>query len=786
MPDEGLNEAQVRQRMAEGLFNESAEQPSKTVGQIVRDNVFTYFNLIFLIIAILLIIAGSFRDLTFLPVIISNTVIGIVQEINAKKTLDKLTILHAPKGIVVREGKSRLVSSDQMVLDDIVIFRAGKQICADARVIRGEIRVNESLLTGESDELLKTSGDMLMSGSFVTSGQCLAQLTAVGKDSYIYKLTAEAKTANGTEQSEMIRSLNNLLRFIGIIIIPIGIILFVQSYSGGATFRQSITSMVAAVIGMIPEGLYLLTSVALAVSTVRLGQKKVLVHDMKCIETLARVDTLCVDKTGTVTENRMSVQECVPLVEGLDADALISQIVQVFPRDNDTLTALQDRFATEEMIPADSVVPFSSATKYSAASIGGIWYVYGAPEFVLRDQMASYKEQVEGFAKQGRRVIVFAVSSNTVTAGKPLVGLVRPFALVTLANSIRENAPETFAYFRRQGVDIKVISGDNPITVSAVATEAGIPHAGRYIDASTLKSYTDIRGAVEKYTVFGRVVPSQKRDMVRALRELGKTVAMTGDGVNDVLALKEADCSVAMASGSDAAAHVSQLVLLESDFSRMPDVVAEGRRVINNIERSASLFLVKNIFSLLMSVFTVFALYNYPLQPSQISLISMFTIGVPAFFLSLEPNHNRVSGHFTTNVLLKALPAGLTDFFVVGAMVIFADTFGVDAADASTAATLLMATVGIMILYRIMKPMNRYHTVLLAAMVGGLLFCLKMMKGLFAITSISLRCAMLLAVFAIVSEPTLRYLGILVEKVYELFLKAKKEMNRTLHHIKDM
>jgi cation-transporting ATPase E len=772
--------------MAEGLFNESAEQPSKTVRQIVRDNVFTYFNLIFLIIAILLIIAGSFRDLTFLPVIISNTVIGIVQEINAKKTLDKLTILHAPKGIVVREGKSRLIPSEQMVLDDIVIFRAGQQICADARVIHGEIRVNESLLTGESDELLKSADDILMSGSFVTSGQCLAQLTAVGKDSYIYKLTAEARTAGGGEQSEMIRSLNNLLRFIGIIIIPVGIILFIQSYSGGATFRASITSMVAAIIGMIPEGLYLLTSVALAVSTVRLGQKKVLVHDMKCIETLARVDTLCVDKTGTVTENKMSVQEYVPLVEGLDAEALIARIVQVFPKDNDTLTALQDRFVADEMIPVDSVVPFSSATKYSAASIGGLWYVYGAPEFVLREQMAAYQEQVEGFARQGRRVIVFAVSDAPVSAGKPLTGSVRPFALVTLANSIRANAPETFAYFRRQGVSIKVISGDNPVTVSAVAAEAGIPHAERYVDASTLKSYTDIRSAVEKYTVFGRVVPSQKRDMVRALKELGKTVAMTGDGVNDVLALKEADCSVAMASGSDAAAHVSQLVLLESDFSRMPDVVAEGRRVINNIERSASLFLVKNIFSLLMSVFTVFALYNYPLQPSQISLISMFTIGVPAFFLSLEPNHNRVSGHFTANVLMKALPAGLTDFFVVGAMVIFADTFGVDAADASTAATLLMSTVGIMILYRIMKPMNRYHTVLLAAMIGGLLFCLKMMKGLFAITSISPKCAMLLVVFAIITEPSLRYLGILVEKGHALFLMARKEMNRTIHHIKGM
>lgn len=786
LPDEGLNENQVRQRMAEGLFNESAEQPSKTVRQIVRDNVFTYFNLIFLIIAILLIIAGSFRDLTFLPVIISNTVIGIVQEINAKKTLDKLTILHAPKGIVVREGKSRLIPSEQMVLDDIVIFRAGQQICADARVIHGEIRVNESLLTGESDELLKSADDILMSGSFVTSGQCLAQLTAVGKDSYIYKLTAEARTAGGGEQSEMIRSLNNLLRFIGIIIIPVGIILFIQSYSGEATFRASITSMVAAIIGMIPEGLYLLTSVALAVSTVRLGQKKVLVHDMKCIETLARVDTLCVDKTGTVTENKMSVQEYVPLVEGLDAEALIARIVQVFPKDNDTLTALQDRFVADEMIPADSVVPFSSATKYSAASIGGLWYVYGAPEFVLREQMAAYQEQVEGFARQGRRVIVFAVSDAPVSAGKPLTGSVRPFALVTLANSIRANAPETFAYFRRQGVSIKVISGDNPVTVSAVAAEAGIPHAERYVDASTLKSYTDIRSAVEKYTVFGRVVPSQKRDMVRALKELGKTVAMTGDGVNDVLALKEADCSVAMASGSDAAAHVSQLVLLESDFSRMPDVVAEGRRVINNIERSASLFLVKNIFSLLMSVFTVFALYNYPLQPSQISLISMFTIGVPAFFLSLEPNHNRVSGHFTANVLMKALPAGLTDFFVVGAMVIFADTFGVDAADASTAATLLMSTVGIMILYRIMKPMNRYHTVLLAAMIGGLLFCLKMMKGLFAITSISPKCAMLLVVFAIITEPSLRYLGILVEKGHALFLMARKEMNRTIHHIKGM
>lgn len=766
----GLNSDQVNEYFENGWSNEPVEPPSKTVPEIIKSNLFTYFNLVFAVLAALLILAGSFRNLTFLPVILANLFIGIIQEIRAKNTLDKLSVLNAPKALVVREGRQFSIPAEELVLDDIVIFKAGNQICADAIVVDGEVSVNESLLTGESDEISKKPGDELMSGSFIVSGECYARLDKVGEDSYISKLTLEAKAMNSEEQSEMIRVLDKLVGVVGILIIPIGLLLFGQQFFfSGASFSKSITSMVAAVIGMIPEGLYLLASVALVVSVMRLASKKVLVHDMKCIETLARVNVLCVDKTGTITENTMEVNGEIPM-DGYDSQSMaplkqiISDFASAMSSDNITMKAMKDYFNKPSGRKAVSVSPFSSQFKYSGAAFEDGSYVLGAPEFVLREDYDNYREQIEQYSSEGYRVLVFGIYDGVID-GKALTGKVTPLGLVFLSNPIRKEAPETFKYFENQGVEIKVISGDNPVTVSQVALQAGIANADNYIDASTITTDEAIEDAVLRYTVFGRVTPDQKRKFVRALKKAGRTVAMTGDGVNDVLALKDADCSVAMASGSDAAAQASQLVLLDSNFACMPSVVMEGRRVVNNIERSASLFLVKNIFSFLLSLFSVCFMINYPLEPSQISLISMFTIGVPAFFLALQPNKNIIQGHFLSNVLIKALPAGITDFLVVGALVVFGQVFEVGETDISTACTMLLAIVGFVILYNISKPMNALRWCVWGGCIVGLLGCSIYLGDLFAMRGMSTKCIMLFVVFAIITEPALRYSTILIEKI---------------------
>ena len=768
-PGIGLSAEQVKERFACHADNYKVESSTMSVSDIVKSNVFTYFNLVFAVIAVLLSIVGAWRDMLFLPIIVANTCIGIVQEIHSKKVLDKLSILNAPQSVVIRDGKKAKISADKLVLDDVVEFTAGSQIPADAKVIDGELQVNESLITGESDEITKRAGDQLLSGSFVVSGKAYARLEKVGKDSYISKLTLQATKSKKGEQSEMIRSLDYLIMVMGIIIIPIGIALFVQSfiYNEG-TLHDSITGMVAAIIGMIPEGLYLLSSVAMAVSSVRLAQKKVLIHDMKCIETLARVNVLCVDKTGTITEPGMHVYE-VELLDGVDEDAttkILADVVRAQNRDNATMEALQAHFTENGGMHAKEVFSFSSETKFSGAIMeDGKSYVIGAPEFVLRSQFEEYQEQIAEYSSKGYRVLVFGEYEGTLTK-KPLTEPVVPMGFVMLANPIRKGAKETFTYFAENEVEIKVISGDNPLTVSVIAKEAGIANAERYVDASVLKTKSDYYNAVEEYTVFGRVTPNQKRMLVQALKAHKKTVAMTGDGVNDVLALKDADCSVAMASGSDAASNVSQLVLLDSDFSRMPSVVAEGRRVVNNIERTAALYIVKNIFSMLLAVFSVILLLDYPLEPTQVSLISMFTIGIPSFILALEPNKNPIRGHFLTNVLVKALPAGLTDFIVVSGLVIFCREFSVDLDCLSTSCTILVAIVGFMILYRIAKPMNVGHIIMMIGVIAGWLFCMLFVSKFFAITSISKQCAMLMIVFAIITEPALRYLSAAVEWIY--------------------
>lgn len=765
-PQSGLSAEQVKRRFAQGENNYKVESSTLSVPEIVRSNVCTYFNLVFAVIAVLLAIVGAWSDMLFLPIIVANTCIGIIQEVHSKKVLDKLSILNAPHAVVIRDGKRQEIPADQLVLDDIVEFSAGSQIPADAKVVSGELQVNESLITGESDEIEKREGDSLLSGSFVVSGKACARLEKVGKDSYISKLTLQATKSKKGEQSEMIRSLNYLIMVMGIIIIPIGIALFVQSfiYNEG-TFHDSITGMVAAIIGMIPEGLYLLTSVALAVSSVRLAQKKVLIHDMKCIETLARVNVLCVDKTGTITEPGMHVYDFSVLdgADQLEISQLLADFVAAQEKDNATMKALKAHFSNGSGMRAREVYSFSSETKYSGAVMNdGKSYVIGAPEFVLRGQFAQYQEQIATYSSKGYRVLVFAQYEGTLDR-KPLTEPVLPLCFVMLANPIRKGAKETFTYFAENDVDIKVISGDNPLTVSVIAAEAGIVGAERFVDASTLKEKEDYYRAVEEYTVFGRVTPSQKRMLVQALKEHKKTVAMTGDGVNDVLALKDADCSVAMASGSEAASNVAQLVLLDSDFSRMPSVVAEGRRVVNNIERTAALYIVKNIFSMLLAIFSVILMLDYPLEPSQVSLISMFTIGIPSFVLALEPNKELIRGHFLTNVLVRALPAGLTDFIVVSGLVIFCREFQVDLDCLSTSCTILVAIVGFMILHRIARPMNTGHIVMLVGVIAGWILCMLFGRSFFGITEISKQCEMLMVIFAIITEPVLRYLSLIVE-----------------------
>ena len=787
----GLTDEEVRQRVEEGLTNRADISTDKTTKEIVISNVFTYFNLIFLVITILLIMVGSFRNLTFLPIIIGNTVIGIVQEIRAKKTLEKMSLLNAPHADVIRNGSVKQISTEELVKDDVILLTAGKQICADAVVISGNIQVNESLLTGEADEVEKTEGSTLMSGSFVVSGECYARLEKVGNESYISRLSLEAKSMGDKEQSEMIRSINLIVKWVGIVIIPIGLILFWQShFVNGESITKSVTSTVAAIIGMIPEGLYLLTTVALALSTMKLARKKVLLHDMKSIETLARVDVLCVDKTGTITEPDMKLKD-IFLCKNSGADgtqtaltldelkSLILDYANASVDNNATMLALK-AYAADDLTNNTSALhrtavsqqAFSSSLKYGSVTFSDGTYLLGAPEFIMHEDFARIEEEIIPYADKGDRVLLFArYDGENVENG--INGSVTPLGFVALANPIRENAVKTFEYFKSQGVAIKVISGDNPRTVSRIAIQAGIESAESFVDAATLDTEDKIADAVNKYTVFGRVTPKQKKQLVKALQAKGHTVAMTGDGVNDILAMKDADCSVAMASGSEAAAQAAQVVLLDSDFAHMPDVVYEGRRVVNNIQRSASLFLVKNIFSLLLSMFSVILMVTYPLEPAQVSLISMFTIGVPGFLLALEQNKDRIKGRFITNVMLKALPGGLTDVIAVGALVVCGEVFCISDASIGTIATLVLSVVGFMILFKISEPLNGMKYAVIIGNIAGLVFSGFFLKKLFALTDLSNICILLMIVFGFAAESLFRNLTLLVEKLRGSYEKKK-------------
>lgn len=780
-PAEGLTEAQVSERTALGCVNTPVEPPSKTVGQIILSNVLTYFNCVFFVLAACVIAVGSWYNLTFMPVVLANIVIGIVQELKSKRTLDRLSLLSAPKSVVVRDGKKKTVATDELVRDDIVIFSAGSQICADAVVAEGECQVNEALITGEADEIRKTVGSELTSGSFVVSGSCTARLTAVGRDSFVSRLTIEAKKAKKQKQSEMMRSLSALVKWIGIIIIPFGIILCVKEVSWlDRTVQDGVVSTVAALIGMIPEGLYLLTTVALATGVVRLARKRTLVHELSCIETLARVDTLCVDKTGTITENKMIVEDIVTLCEDRfineDIRMIMADYVFAMQQDNDTMAALRKYFTGQVSQQAIKTMPFSSVKKYGGVSFHeDETYILGAPEMVLGEGYGEYKEEVEKYSAKGCRVLLLAMYDGNLD-DETLSGELLPIALILLANKIRPEAPETFGFFAEQGVAVKVISGDNPLTVSEVAKRAGIENADKYVDARTLDSDKKIKEAANIYTVFGRVTPEQKRKLVRAMKSAGHTVAMTGDGVNDVLALKEADCSIAMASGSEVACQVSNIVLLNSNFAAMPSVVAEGRRVINNIERSAALFLVKNIFSFLLAAISLIFSLPYPFTPAQLSLVSTLTIGIPSFVLALEPNRSLVSGHFLKNVLYRALPAALTDLVMVIGVILFYLAFRVPEEEMSTICAVVMGVVGLLMVHRTSKPYNSLRKLLMIAISVGFALSVLFLKDLFTLAPLGFSGILVLAVFALLAPPTLKVVSLGLDKLRQSISPKRRKV----------
>ena len=737
-------------------------RPHPLGGGVHRENVCTFFNLIFLVLAVCLALVGSYKNLLFLGIAAANTVIGIVQQVRSKRTIDQLSLLSAPRCTVVRAGKVLSVPTAQSVRDDVVELSAGDQVTADAVVLTGAAQVNEALITGEADAIEKAPGDELRSGSFVAAGRCRARLTRVGADSYAARLTLEAKRGRRTGQPEMMRSLDKLIRVVGAGLVPVGALLFLnQFYFLHRPLRSAVESTVAALIGMIPEGLFLLTSVALAVSVLRLAKGRVLVQEMRCVETLARVDVLCVDKTGTITQPGMEVGEVIPLDTGKypphRVEAALGAFCRAVDDDNDTARALRAYFKAPADWRAERVVPFTSAAKWSAAVFPEHGtYVVGAPDFILGDRCGELRARVEAHSARGLRVLLAAAYDEFPDPARGLQPqAVHPMALILLSNRIRPEAPDTFRYFAGQGVQVKVLSGDDPVTVSQVARQTGIEGARRFVDASDLAGEGALERAAEKYTVFGRVTPEQKRILVKALQRGGHTVAMTGDGVNDVLALRDADCGIAMASGSDAACHAAQLVLLDSDFSAMPRVVAEGRRVINNIQRTASLFLVKNIFSLFLALISLAAAIPYPFIPIQLSMISGLTIGIPAFFLALEPNDSLVTGNFMHNVLRRALPGGLTVLLLILGLELFAFAFGFTTAELSTLSTVAAAYVGLLVLFRVCSPFDRRRRIVWASMAALVLGAVTAAAPVFSLVPLTLRTAVALGLFLLLARPLL-------------------------------
>lgn len=757
----GLTDEQVKERIEAGQINADENPNTRTYKQIVRENTLTFFNFLNLVLLVLVLMVGSIKNAFFVCIIIINTLIGIAQEIRAKKTIDKLAILTAKKSIVIREGKKWTVPTEELVLDDLVCLKTGDQVPADAKILEGSLEVNESLLTGESDNLPKNQGDQLFSGSFVTAGEACCQIIHVGKDNYASQITSEAKEFK-RHNSELRNSLNAILKVISIIIVPIGALLFYkQYYMVGVSFRDSIVSMVAGVLGMIPEGLVLLTSVALTLGALVLANKKTLVQELYCIETLARVDTLCLDKTGTITEGSMCVERVEPCTwktfqtedqeettssleekkdevseeilkeegaeqkeEPVDQDALgIEEIEEIMCSmmnelhdENATANALRKRFPAKASMKCHHVIPFSSDRKYSGAVFQEEGtYLMGAAQFLFPEENQKIADYVQKYAEEGLRVLVLAKSPE-LSEGAELPKDLKPIALLLLTDVIRQEAPDTLKFFDSQEVDLKVISGDDPVTVAAIARRAGLKNADKYVDATTLKTEEDIENAVAEYSVFGRVTPQQKKEMVQALKSQGHTVAMTGDGVNDVLALKEADCSIAMAQGSDAAKNIANVVLLDSNFASMPHIVNQGRRVVNNIRTAASMFLIKTMFSVMLSLLTICFGNAYPFEPIQMSLISACAVGIPTFLLAQENNYDKIDHTFLRHVFLNAFPAAITISACVFSIMLVCQNVYRSNDMLNTACVLVTGWNYMAALKTVYAPLNRYRKVIIYGM----------------------------------------------------------------------
>ena len=729
--DKGLSSLLVNERKEAGLVNFDTNVKTKSIKTIIVENTFTLFNIINMILAVAIIIVGSYKNLTFIVIIILNTLISTFQEIRSKKTIDKLSVISESKIKVIRDGEVHDIFLDEIVLDDIIKLNSGNQIVTDCIVKKGEVLVNESFITGEEENVLKQEGEMLLSGSFIVSGNCLAQVEHIGYDNYTAKISHDTKYIKEVS-SEIMRSLNKIVKTISCVIVPLGILLFArQLFIPDNTFEKAVVNTVAALIGMIPEGLVLLTSTVFAVSVIRLSKKKVLVQDLYCIESLARVNVICLDKTGTITEGKMEVSKVIAKIDDNEFGKLLGSVIHATDDLNATSMALKNKFKNKSELNVKKIIAFNSKNKYSGVVLDdNMALLIGAPEFLLDD---NYQKEVDELASS-YRVVAFVRVDNYKTKNENT----KLLGYCLLQDKIRSEAKKTIDYFKRQGVKVKVISGDNKNTVLNIAKRVNICDNPRAIDLSTLKGDKElIKKAALEYDVFGRVKPEEKYLLIKALKDSGNTVAMTGDGVNDCLALKEADCSVALASGSDATKSVSELVLLDSNFDSLPSVVLEGRRSINNLQRSASLFLVKTIYAGLLAFIFLFLEESYPFIPVQLTLSSVVTIGIPSFILALEPNEELVEGRFLINVLKKAIPPALVIVFNILFISLVASKIGLSYVEVSTLSLTLTAYTSFILLYKVCKPFNQVRLLLFGLMFSIFIYAIMNLKDLFSITQFS-------------------------------------------------
>lgn len=721
----GLSDNEVNIRIQKGLVNYDTTTPSKSIKQILIENTFTLFNFINLILGIAVVLVGSYKNLLFLGVVVCNTLISTIQEIRAKKTVDKLSVISSSKAKVIRAGKELVIHVNEVVLDDVILYELGNQVITDSEIIDGDCEVDESFITGESKTITKKPGDTVLSGSFIVSGRALCKVIHVGLDNYTSVISKDAKTMAKEVNSQIMRSLNKIVKYISIALVPIGLLLLLRQFSiDGNTTQNAVVTVVAAVVGMIPEGLILLVSTVLAISVIRLSKYNVLVQDLYCIETLARVDTLCLDKTGTITEGKMEVTNVIPLNNHKinELDVALEALSTNLDDKNPTFKAINDKYGNASPLKAVKTLAFSSERKYSGAVFKDCTYVMGAPEFVLKDKINGYQDKIAELSNENRVLIL--VKINEGLKDNELPSDMEVLGIVLIRDKIREEAVKTLAYFMDNDVNLKVISGDNVNTVAAVARNVGIKIDG-VCDLSKYGADADFCQLAEENTIFGRVKPDQKRALIKALKQNGHTVAMTGDGVNDVLALKESDCGVAMSSGSDAARNVAELVLLDSNFDAMPAIVKEGRRTINNVERSATLFLSKTMYASLLALLFLFIDYAYPFIPIQMTLINTLTIGIPAFILALEPNHDRVKGKFLINVISKAIPSGITTVINILILVFIARLINLSPTQTSTVAVIITAYTALLLIYRISKPLN----LLRKSLIVGLLIIFALVFG---------------------------------------------------------